>query len=174
MPSKYDKILPGLKPLPVADLNYQDKVQRVKEEIGSQDAATLASLYVDLCVEDAKVKEQQYAVNLRFTALEQLLADSQESGEGGWGQYGASHDMLRLVDGGSVQVRLEPYAQVRDKEEFRLWCIANGYERQLQLWPATTNAVAKERLLAGEPLPDGCDVFAKTKVVYTKAKVKKT
>lgn len=45
-----------------------------------------------------------------------------------------------------------------------------GYERQLQLWPTTMNSVAKERLLAGEPQPDGVEVNRYRKVVYTPAK----
>ena len=76
---------------------------------------------------------------------------------------------LRLDSGASVSTSVEPYGQVKDKEAFRLWCVANGYEGQLQLWPSTMNAITKERTLAGEPPPDGVEVFAKTVVRLNKA-----
>jgi len=41
----------------------------------------------------------------------------------------------------------------------------NGYERQLQLHASTMNAIVKERLIAGEAEPDGCEAFARTKIV---------
>lgn len=44
-----------------------------------------------------------------------------------------------------------------------------GYENQLQLWPSTMNALAKERTLAGEPPPDGVEVTAKIQVRLNKA-----
>lgn len=37
-----------------------------------------------------------------------------------------------------------------------------GYEKQLQLWPSSMNAVVKERALNAEPAPDGVEVYAKT------------
>lgn len=44
-----------------------------------------------------------------------------------------------------------------------------GFERQLQLWPSTMNAITKERLLAGEPPPDGVEATAKTMIRLSKA-----
>lgn len=44
-----------------------------------------------------------------------------------------------------------------------------GFEKQLQLWPATMNTVAKERTLAGAPPPDGVEVMAITRVRLNKA-----
>lgn len=167
MPSKYDKVLPGLPKAPVADQTYQDKVDEVKRKIGPQKPETLARAYAALCLEDEKVKAAQYDVNLRFAALEQMIAASQDAKEDGWGKYGAAENMIRLENGGSIRVQVEPYGQVRDKEAFRQWCIANGYERQLQLWPSTMNTLCKERLLEAQPLPEGCDAFQKTKVIYT-------
>lgn len=170
MPSKYDAVLPGLKPAPIADLTYQAKIDEVKQTIGKRDPTDLVSLYGALCDEDARVKKVQYDLNVRFAALEQLLADSQERGEPGWGDYGATETMIKLADGTKLQVQPEPYGQVKDKEAFRQWCIANGYERQMQLWPSTMNSICKERLVEGEPLPDGCEVFRRPRVVFTPVK----
>lgn len=197
MPSKYDAVLPGLKPAPVADLTYQAKVDEAKKHLkyacscgvensidgvdnehdphcnvhtGQLAPTTLAILYGTLCDEDVRVKKLQYDLNVRFAALEQLLADSQERGEPGWGDYGATETMLKLQDGTKLQVLPEPYGQVKDKEAFRQWCIANGYERQMHLWPSTMNSICKERLVEGEALPEGCEVFRRPRVVYTPVK----
>lgn len=178
MASKYAKVLPGLKPAPVADVGYQQKVDEVKlslisDEQGNRRSATdLALIYADLCDEDAVVKRLQYDINLKFEALTQLLTASQAAAEAEWGKYGVEDNALRLETGDTFRVQPEPYGQVMNKEEFRRWCVENGYERQLQLWPSIMNAVCKERLLEGKPLPDGCDVFLKTKIVYTPKKEK--
>jgi len=97
-----------------------------------------------------------------------LLQRSQEHGEPGWGQYGVKDNALRLPDGSTVRVDQEPQARVMDKEAFRLWCIANGYERQMKLHHGTMNGIVKERALAGEPGPDGTETYAYTKVVFVK------
>lgn len=187
MPSKYDKVLPGLKKAPPADLSFQQKVDKAKAEIGNRieivdgqpcvvgrkTAPELAFEYAALCAEDARVKAHQEDVNVRFEAVTQLLTASQEAAEPEWGKYGVAENALRLPTGDTLRVQPEPYGQVKDKEAFREWCLANGYERQLQLWPSTMNAVCKERLLEGQPLPDGCDVFIKTKIVYASAPAKK-
>lgn len=44
-----------------------------------------------------------------------------------------------------------------------------GYEKQLQLWPSSMNAIVKERTLEGVAPPDGVEVFAKTMVRLNKA-----
>lgn len=71
---------------------------------------------------------------------------------------------LRLSNGQPVSTYAEPYAQVIDKEKFRLWCIAQGLERQMALHPSTTQKLTKDMLLAGDPEPDGVTTFAKTRI----------
>lgn len=107
--------------------------------------------------------------NLRIEACTQLLVESQERGDAPWGAYGVKDNAMRMESGDTVRVNSEPYGQVKDKEAFRLWCIANGYENQLQLWPATMNAIAKERCAAGERNPDGVETFRKDVVKFIPA-----
>jgi len=167
-PGKYDAVLQHLQKLPPADLTYQEKIERVKDEIGTRDAVRLGADYVAWRAREAELKAALSEVNLQLAAYEQLLAESQEIQSAGWGDYGVKDNALRLPTGETIRVQPEPYGQVKDKEAFRLWCIANGYERQLQLWPSTMNAIVKERLLAGDPEPDGCEAFSKTKIVLVK------
>jgi hypothetical protein len=180
-PGKYDAILPSLRPAPPQDLSRQEKIEKIKEEellaikeedgvYGITNPTSLADRYIVLRDLEEKLKEELSAVTLQLDAYEQMLADSQETNVGGWGEYGVNEKALRLPDGTTIRVDREPYGQVKDKEAFRVWCIANGYERQLQLWPSTMNAIVKERLLVGQPEPDGCESFSKFKIVLTRAK----
>lgn len=169
-PGIYDKVLPGLPIAPPQDIKYQEKVDKVKRELHGS-ATELVARYIDARERDADIKKLEYENNIRLEALTQLLAESEDRGDAGWGDYGANDNALRMLDGSQVRVQPEPYMQVKNKEDFRLWCIANGYEKQLQLWPSTANAVGKERLVAGQDIPDGCEMFRRNKIVYTPAGV---
>jgi len=120
---------------------------------GRKFASEYAKAYQELRMIKDKIDEWGSNVQLLLDAYTELLVDQMEV-EG--------TDGLRLETGGSISKWEEPYGTVKDKEAFRKWCIANGYEGQLQLWPATMAALVKERLIAGEPEPDGIEVFAKT------------
>lgn len=103
-----------------------------------------------------------------WTASAQLLADSYERLMAKQMETEGVAS-LRLASGASVSKYDEPVAKVVDKEAFRQWCIENGYERQLRLWPSTTTTIAKERTLAGEAPPDGVEVTVRTIVRLNKA-----
>lgn len=192
---KYDAILNTLKPVPPQDQPYQQRVDAVKETLAPLDTRDVAAEYVGLRkgrgrpvdllfakgLNVTREEEQRILVdalgkdgieallkvcNLRIEAATQLLIARQEAGVGGWGEYGVKDNALRMEDGGTIRVKSEPYPQVKDKEAYRLWCIANGYETQMQLWPTTTAAIAKERRLNGDPDPDGVEVFRKESLVY--------
>lgn len=188
---KYDKILPGLKPAPVLDPAEQLHQSRVDEEkdrqrgdrisahcvmvVGKEPAGPpLSSLETDLLARlyaYHRAEEERLALivkqnDLTLSALEQLLVLRQEMQSGDWGRYGVKSNALRLASGQTIRIQAEPIGQVTDREAFRRWCLRNGYELKLQLWPSTMNAIVKERALAGDPLPDGTDVFSRTKVVF--------
>lgn len=184
----YDTIVTTLKPLPPADASYQDKVDKIKEAIHARDGLSLASAYARLRTGSGRTPSASevealihdfgkdglakiaYQINLRIEAYEQLLDASQDEQAPGWGTHGVKDNAVRLPSGDTVRVNREPYGKVMDKEQFRLWCIANGYESQLQLWPSTMNAIVKERLKEGEPPPDGTEAFSYVKVSLVPAK----
>jgi hypothetical protein len=64
-----------------------------------------------------------------------------------------------------VGLQFEPYAVVKDKDAARLWAMANGFERTLQMPWQTLNAEVKERLLNGLAEPDGVVAHSKPKLV---------
>lgn len=169
--SKYQDVVQRLKPLPVEDQKYQDKVNAVKDQIraeGTHTAESLAKLYTIFRADKERIEEELSETNKWLTAIEQMLVASHDTDEPGWGMYGAGDNTVRLPSGGSVSVQLEPIGKVVDKEAFRLWCIANGYENSLQLWPTTMNAITKNRLLEGDNEPDGVEAYFRAKVVFRK------
>jgi hypothetical protein len=169
---KYDSVLPALKPRPVEDAGWQAQVDAEKLQIEYREATMLAHLYAVARAEQDVKKAELSLVNVRVAALEQLLAESQDAGAEGWGQYGVAENALRLPDGSTVRVQAEPYGKVVDREAFRQWCVDNGYGGQLQLWPSTMNAIVKERLLHGDPEPAGVEAYSYKKIVFTGAKEK--
>lgn len=76
---------------------------------------------------------------------------------------------MRLIDGSSVSTYQEPYPKVVDKELFRVWCIQQGLEKEMHLWPSRTAKLVKEMLLGGEAEPPGVETYAKTMVRLNKA-----
>lgn len=75
---------------------------------------------------------------------------------------------VKLDTGQTISVQREPYASVTDKETYRTWCIENGHQNEMMLPWQTTNAMTKERLLQGEPEPDGVEAFVLEKLVLRK------
>ena len=168
---KYAGVVGHLTKLPPEDANFQARVQREKEEAyAGFSVADLASAYLDLRAEKERIKADESRVNLSIAAVTQLLIDAQEAGVGDWGKYGVKDNALRLASGDTIRVHTEPYGKVLDKEAFRQWCIANGYENQLQLWPTRMNAIVKERLLNGEPEPDGTAAYSYSYIKLVGAK----
>jgi hypothetical protein len=173
MPSRFAAVILDLKPLPPADASWQARVETIKAEFSdAPTTAQLVDVYTTLRREKERVDALLSIVNIRLEAVMQLLDASQEAGVDGWGQYGVGDNAVRLANGDTLRVDRKPYGQVKDKEAFRLWCVANGYEGQMQLWPTTMNTIVKERVLSGDALPDGTDVFSKATIVYTPAKEK--
>ena len=142
-----------------------DRVQNVLALVklhaaGKSHAAGFAGAYAEARVVLDAVADWKSSAQLLVDVYESLMLDRMDA-------EGVAS--LRLESGASVGTSSEPYGKVVDKEAFRLWCIAEGYESQLQLWPSTMNAIAKERTLAGEAPPDGVEVYAKTTVRLNKA-----
>jgi len=123
----------------------------------------LADAYAVLRRAKAELEEREKEINLWLEALNQLGCDAYETDD---------ISSLTLGDGSSVRSQPEVYAGVEDKERFRLWCIKNGYEKELSMQWATMNMLTKKRLEAGQPEPDGVKAWVKTKFVFQKPRGK--
>lgn len=171
-PGKYASVVPGLPELPV-DGTWQGKLDAFKQSFiesfkGRQPTAPeLAKAYAALRREEQELKLASSTNYLAQEAITQMMVESQNRGEEGWGQYGAAPNTMVLASGDRLRIDIEPYAQVVDKDANRLWAVKEGLERLLSLPWATINKLAKERLLAGQPEPPGVKTFKKRTVVFT-------
>jgi hypothetical protein len=159
MPSKYAKVFSRLEKLP-EDPTYRDQIQALKQSISNRNPPALARTYASLRDKKTRIEEELKGVNLQIEAVSQLLVVAYETD---------SLVTLKLTSGRSVRVQPEPYAQVEDKEKFRLWCIENKLEKEMHLAWQSTNSLTKERLLEGQPEPDGIKAFIKDKIILRKA-----
>ena len=187
---KYAAVLPKLPKFPLVEPERRDVVEAVKQEIlaadefqvelsldalldqfssilgivvrrqkgvtgGRQHASEFAKAYAELRKINDILDFWKSSIGLLIEAYTALMVEQFEI-EGISG--------VKLENGQPVNTYSEPYAQVTDKEAFRLWCIKQGLETQLALPWQTTNALTKARLLEGESEPDGVTCFSKTKV----------
>lgn len=161
MAGKYAGVTGNLPRTFTTDPKHQELVDAEKARIGTAHTPVeLAERYRQLRTQKREFDELASALQVQIDAVSQVLADVYE-------HQGISS--LKLVDGSSVSVQEEPYARVTDKEAFRLWCVANGLERSLVLPWQTANGLVKERLLEGEPEPDGVEAFAVRRLVLRSA-----
>jgi len=163
----YEEVVKELPPLPPelreGGAKYQWKVDQEKEKIPIEmrTPAALAEYYATLKTEKKNFDEKKYELNLKLEAVAQMLALVYE-GEG------ISSQTLRGV--GAVRTQSEPYAHVADKEEYRQWCVENGFEQQMTLPWTTTNKTLKDLLLEGGTPPPGIEAYFRTTVVFTPEK----
>ena len=159
---KYTNVASTLQPKP-DESPYQVEVTELKRTILTQQPteSELAKQIVAVRGEKDAIKNTLDAVNVRLTAYEQILTDQFEA---------AGITQVRLESGETISTQIKPYARVADKQAFRQWCLANGLEDALVLPWTTTNALVADRLIAGQPEPDGIDTYKQTTVVLRKGR----
>lgn len=163
--TKYADVTSSLPRILNTDNVYQEKIDEEKRRIVASpnfkhSAVDLARQYVDLRAEKQKLDRVIYNVNLHLKAIEQIMANQFEAEETA---------AITLETGERVRTYQEPYAQITDKDALRAWCLANGLEREMAVPWMTIDKLTRERLLEGEPEPDGVTVFSYTKVRLDKA-----
>jgi len=126
---------------------------------GLSKTSDIVDKYVELrkkkAVIDAKLKD----VNLLLEAIGEMLIKQYEA---------QGIDTMRLVSGASVAVNPEPKVRVTDPDACREWAKKEGLERLLSIPWQTLNSMAKERLLSGDPFPEGTELKTRDKIVYRK------
>lgn len=182
-PGKYDHIINKLPKLEHANKpDYQDKVEaekdRIAEEVKNEgqqlNAYQLGKLYAQERGVAEEIKEMEYRCNLRIEALRQMMLNSQENGEEGWGAYGAAPNTLLMPSGDRLRFDPEIYTNVTSQDEVREFAKKDGLERSLMLPWQTVNSLNKERLLSGQDVIPGTKVYVKPKPVFTPFKEAQT
>lgn len=154
-------------------------------------ALTLGIVYAKQRAERDIMEATLSQLNCELEASSQMLIASEEKQEDGWGAYGAAGNALRLTNGDGMRVQPEIYPVVFDKHAFRNWLISrtvsdkqspeyraailnsiasNSLTSKLILGPKDLTAFIKERMLNGEPEPDGVKIFVKSKIVFSELK----
>lgn len=126
---------------------------------GKLTAINVARMYRMVRVLKEAMSRQESITNTIIDAYTEILVNQYEA-EG--------VRSMSLEDGGTIRWEEQPHAKVIDKTANRKWAIANGMENELQVHWNVLNAIAKELLLNGKDLPDGVELVARPKVVYTK------
>jgi hypothetical protein len=179
-PGKYDHLLHKYPKLPPEDLAHHDRIQLHKQQLKADNgganftATRAAELYTLARMYKAQLEIAESDVNLELEALTQLLVESQEDKAPEWGAFGASDRSLRLTTGDALRVQPEIFAMVRDKNNFRDWCVAQQLRSQMELPDKKTQDLTKLRLLNGEPEPTGIEVYVRTRIVFTPMTVEQT
>jgi hypothetical protein len=163
---KYSRVLEGLPRYRDGEQKYLDKVEDAKTTIRqsgkSSTGLSLSNQFRELRQRKKDLAKQLSDLNVIIEAHTQILVEQFEVEGVSSMRFSLDADDKRLI-----RVQSEPYAQVTDRDVHRKWAIDNGLERSLMLPWQTTNALAKERLLAGEPEPDGVTVFVKDKIIMS-------
>jgi predicted acyl esterase len=167
MPGKWSAYKDTLPRLDGNDPSYQERVNERKQAFsvdprtqGKPSLGLLGDWYNQKRLEKDALNEQLSDVNLELEALTQILVDKLE--ETGLTQ-------VRLTDGSTLSLKDEPYTKVTDRETFVAWIKSQGLDALLSVNYMSANSLVKERLMAGEPAPDGVDVFLKTSLTRRKA-----
>lgn len=143
-------------PINEAREKVYDVLRRLKRTTaGKPHAVEFARAYVNARLLSEEIKQWQHDLGLLLEAYQWLMVDQIEN-EG--------ESSVRLPSGRLISTFPEPYAVVEDAEKFRLWCIENGYEKDLVLPQGKMTDLVKKRLLAGEPEPDGLSSWSNTVV----------
>ena len=121
----------------------------------ARNAATFARAYAEVREIKENLVSHLADVQVLLETYESLMVEQMQA------ENVAS---LRLTDGKSVSTYQEPYPSVVDKEAYRVWCLKNGFEHDMHLWPSRTAALVKEMLLNGDAEPPGIEVYSKTMV----------
>jgi hypothetical protein len=152
---KYTSVLRGLPAYQGEDASFTEKVIAKRIEIGALTATQAAAGYAAARAKKDKHDEEGGKINVELAAWESAMHEAFEM-EG--------ITSCTLTTGEHISTYPEPYAQVADPNAFRAWCMdQEGLGERMQLAWATTNSIAKERLLAGEEPPPGIKIFVKTK-----------
>lgn len=142
----------------VPAVDWQTKVDQAKVSFKKADHRALARRLRQVKAEKDELESQIKAINVVEEALSQLLLDWME-------QNGT--DKISLADG-TLYVRDEPYVRIADREALIQWLKKNKHEDLLSVHWQTLNALVKERMIAGQVNPAGCEVFMKTTVSLRK------
>lgn len=179
MAGKYTNLrgtLPAFEEAP----EYQTRIDAEKKRIlgGADDSAganvpRIAALFIETRKEVKEIEECPgrdcaerldqiddvwclFCLNVRKTALSQILADELRGGE---------EEQVKLSSGATVYLKDSPMPKVDDKDKLMTWIDEHDMAALLSLNHMTLKGLCTERLQAGEEVPAGVSVQMKTEAM---------
>ncbi|HEY1645797.1 MAG TPA: hypothetical protein VGF75_05510 [Candidatus Saccharimonadales bacterium] len=150
--------------------DYQSKVNFKKDEIKAEllkqevgiSIRTLGMVYASARLEKKRLEALEKAQNLIIAATEQELIEMMES-----------QDFTSVkIDGGmAISIKDDIYCTVKDRPAFLSWIGENDMEDLLSVNYQTMSAMAKGRLIEGEPLPTGIETYFKQGITLRGANI---
>ena len=138
---------------------FQKKVDDEKREIigasESVDASRsyLASLFADHYKKKKEHERAIKALNVKLTALSQLLTDKLQS---------EAEELVQLSSGGTVYLKDSIYPSVKDKDAFMKWVAREHLAAALAMPFKTLQSICIELSEKGKKIPPGISVYLKT------------
>lgn len=194
---KYDKILGRLTRVDDVEPGRQDAVNAAKTKIRTAEgfdpaSSGLAAVYAGIRREKDALAEQISDVQVRLDAISQMIIAQFET------EKISSLKLAPVLLEGvpilrpSIRVELQPTASIVDAAAFRWWCLApaiqslmaipageiteerikeclsTGLANKMVVNTQTAISLTKDRLLEGEPEPDGIVANSYSKIVFSK------
>jgi len=140
---------------------FQDKVNALKDAVSEKDRepATLAARYRHLRKRRARAEEIMSRISAAVAATEQLFWSACE---------GAGVESVKLQDGFYMGVTDDLAVSTTCREDVNAWIRRSGLERLLSVNSNTLSGLVKDRILAGEEVPEGIAVKSYKKTTYRK------
>ena len=138
---------------------FQKKVDDEKREIvGASEPVDasrsyLASLFAAYYKEKKEHERAIKVLNIKLTALSQLLTDKLQS---------EAEELVQLSTGGTVYLKDSIYPSVKDKDEFMKWVARERLTSTLTMPFKTLQSICIELSMKGKKLPPGTAVYLKT------------
>lgn len=142
------------------DKEWLDKVNEFGQTIATKSMIDLATEYRDLRKEKEDKEEEIKTLNIKLEAYNNQLLDRLENSD---------QENIKLKSGELFYIEDTPYTTVVDPDENIKWFEENAPEmvKENVNW-SSQNALVKERLKNGQPLPSGAKVFMKSTVKMRK------
>ena len=132
---------------------WQARVDGAKSTYTGLDTAGLARAFAHERAQKQHLEAQVKLHNVELEAISQLLVEELEA---------SAIQKVQLDTGETVYLSDEPYAQVEDRAAVLAWAKKKRLEQLLTVQWQTFNAMVKEMLTAGKPVPPGTKVYMKT------------
>jgi hypothetical protein len=140
--------------------DHRARVREFKTAVGRGKTTTaLVTYYAEVRRAMDKIKEEKTSIQVKIDGLTEMIVDSFE-------EEGVTS--LKLEGGDTVRVDVKPIPGMKDREKFRLWCLEQGFEKEMHLHYMTAQSLVCQMLLEGKPEPPGVEAFMGDTIKFTK------